>query len=188
MRKSVVIALALAIVICAIPAWSQGPGGPMGRGMGGSMMSSPLMAVAPPRAVMFERMATTLQLTTDQSAKLKDVTTKCDAAMLPLTTKLMDATRALRTAVTGTTYDVKTVKSLAAAAEKAEADCIAACIDEWTQIRSILTSDQAAQLQGMTMRPGPGGPGGRGGMAPGGMGPGGPPPAGAPAPPPAPGQ
>lgn len=181
MKKVLLVAVVLAAVISATPVWSQGgpgPGGPGGpRGMGGFGMSCPAMAVMPPQVGMLDRMADALQLTEDQMTKLRTAMTKSDEAMRPLSRSAADSSRALRDALMAPEFNAQKVKDLAATAEKAEAALVSARIDEWAQIRSILTADQAKQLQGMmTMqRPGPG------------QRPGGPPPPGAGGPPP-PGQ
>ena len=166
MKRTVVVTVVLALAICATAVWSQGPpgqGGPGGPGgMRGFGMSCPAMAVMPPHTGMLDRMADALQLTDDQITKLKETMTKNDETVRPLVQKSADASKALRAALLASDYNAQTVKDLAAKAEKAEADVIAASIEVWTQIRSILTKDQAAALQeAMNMPrqgPGPAGP------------------------------
>ncbi len=181
MKKTMVIAVALATIVCASGAWSQGrgPGGPGGPGgMGRPAASCPATALMPPSAATFDRMVEPLQLTDDQSAKLKNVTAKGDKDISSLTKKAAESSKALRAAVLSSDFDVARVKTLAATAQKAEAAIVSASIDEWAEIRSILNPDQARQLQGMMDEQHPGG----------GQPPMGPPPAGGPEPPYAPQQ
>jgi len=188
MKKTVVIAVVLAALACATVAWSQGPPGP--GGMGRPMMSSPAMAVMPPHAGMVNRMTEALQLTEDQTSKLETITAKNDENVRTLSQKSEDASKALHDALLAANFDAQKVKDLAATAEKAEAALIGASIDEWTQIRAILTTDQAKGLQDVMSVRGPG-PGQRPfGPPPGGPGtvPMGVPQGGAPPPPPPPGQ
>jgi Spy/CpxP family protein refolding chaperone len=125
---------------------------------GGFMMSCPAMAVMTPQAQMFERVADILQLTDDQKTKLTDIIAKNEQTLQPLMQKCSQAAQALRAAILAPTYDAQKVKELSVIAEKAEADVINARIDTWTQIRSVLTTEQAAKLQAaMTMPRGPGG-------------------------------
>lgn len=150
MKRAVFVIAAFAVVICAMAAWSQAP-----RGMGGPMMLCPAMAVMPPPVGEINRMAETLQLTDDQATRLKAAITKYEEPTRLLSQKAADATKAFRDALLASDYSVQKVKDLAEAAEKAEDAVISARIDEWTQIRSILTADQAKKLQDM-QRPGQG--------------------------------
>ncbi|MCE5197944.1 MAG: Spy/CpxP family protein refolding chaperone [Armatimonadota bacterium] len=159
MIKTLSIAAALAAVICTTPVWSQGAppqGGP--RGAGAPSMSCPAMAVMPPPSAVIDRAAETLQLTEDQTATLKIAMTTCDGTIKSLAQKATDASKALRDALVASEYDAQKAKDLAAAAEKAEITLINARIDEWTQIRAILTADQAKKLLDTTnaQRPGQG--------------------------------
>jgi len=157
MKRTLLVTTALATAIFATAAWGQatgrqgrpGPGGPGGPGM-----SCPAMAVTPPQSAMLERMADQLQLTDEQSTKLNEVITKNQQTMTTLSQKAAEATKALRTAVLASEFDVQKVKDLATAAEKAEAAVIAADIDEWAQIRSILTADQITTMREMTSKQG----------------------------------
>ena len=191
MKRALLIVVVLAVALSAYAVWGQGgPGGPQGPGApggrqgpgggGGRGQGSPAMAVMPPPALLFDNPNNPLQLTDEQKTKLKDIMTQNDTAMPPLMKKLADACQPLRQSLTAATFDPQNVKSLATAAEKAEADVVNARIDVWTKIRGVLTADQITKLQ--TIMAQPRGPGGR--MGPGG----GPvPPAGganAPAPPP----
>ncbi len=184
MKTAVLIAVALAALLCTAPVWSQGPPAPGGfggmRGAMGGGMACPAIATMPPTARMIDRVADTLQLTQDQATKLKAAMTKCEETTLSLSQKAADATKALRDALLAPTYDAQKVKDLAAAAEKAEAALVSARIDEWTQIRSILTADQVKKLQEAMAVP-------RGGQRPvGRQRPGAPPPGPDEAPPPPP--
>jgi len=200
MKKAVVIGIVVAMVLCAVAAWSQGGAGgrtgatgPGGARTGRGMMTCPAMALMPPQAGVFERAAATLQLTDGQDgqkAKLTAVLTTSDETMRPLVQKATEAAQALRTAVLAPKYDAAKVKELATAAGTAEPAIVAARIDTWTQIRGILTADQVAKLQeAMTMRrTAPGGPGPGPGTAPGGTTPSGGGNAGPDVPPPTPDQ
>ena len=155
-------------------------------------MASTMMVLMPPRAAMVDRIADQLSLTDDQTAKLKKVLTKGDETIQALQTKATEASKAVREALFASTFDAKKVTDLATASQKAEAAIVTASIDEWTQIRAILTKDQVASLKETMQRPGPGmGPGGPGpgdgrpdGPPPGGGDPGGGPPPGDGPPPP----
>lgn len=157
MRNTVLMTTALALVVCTAPAWGQGPPGP-GRppgGVGGGMSCPAMAAMAPPSAVI-DRMAETLGLTKSQVTKLRAAMTKCEESIKSLSQKSGEATKAMRDAIAASDYDAQKVTDLANAAVKAEVAVLSARLDEWTQIRSILTADQAKGLQeSMTMqRPG----------------------------------
>ena len=140
------------------------------------MMSCPAMVLMAPSAKAIESSADTLGLTDEELTSLKATVSKADETLTSLTQKASSATKALREALMATEYDAQKVKDLAAAAEKAEAAVISARIDEWTQLRAILTADQITKLQSSGMqRPNqgsrPSGPppsGGEGGFQPGG--------------------
>lgn len=126
-------------------------------------MSSPAMALVPLPPGAIDRASEALGLTDDQTTKLKAAVSDSELSIHSLSQKSADATRSLHDALMASDYDAQKVKNLAAAAEKAEAAVISARIDEWTQVRSVLTADQSKGLQGMgTQRPGrdmrPGGP------------------------------
>ena len=188
MKKTLVMAVTLTLVCAA--AWSQGPPGPGGP-RGGRPMLSPAMAVMPPQPGMVGHLAETLGLTEDQTAKIEKITAENGDTVRSLSEKSADASKALHDALLAADFDAQKVKDLAAAAQKAEAAVVSASIDEWIQIRAILTTDQArGLLETMSMRgPGPGqrpaGPRGPGGPGAGPMSvsPGAPPP-----PPPPPGR
>lgn len=148
MRNTILIAVALAAVVCASPVYSQGrPGAGGPRGTGGLSASCPVMAITPPQASALDRLADAFQLTEDQSSKLKSVLTKSDETVSALSKKSAEATKELKTAVMAADFDAVNVKALADKAEKAEAAVVNAIIDEWIQIRSILTADQVKTLQ-----------------------------------------
>jgi Spy/CpxP family protein refolding chaperone len=166
MKTTTVIAVVLAAVVCSIAAWTQGPpppGGPGGAGrMGGPMMACPEMVVMPPPAFMMDHIAQALELTKSQSARVKTITAKNERSMRSLMQKCSDASGALRKGLLASKYDPRRVRDLAAAAERAEAAVVSAGIDQWTQIRAILTAKQASKLQSvlsMPPHPGPRGPG-----------------------------
>jgi len=199
MKRALLIAVALALALSASAVWAQGgPGGRQGPGAfggrqapGGRGQRCPAMAVMPPPAAVLNDLSGALQLTDDQKTKLKDIMTQSDATMAPLLKKFADALQTLRTALTAASFDPRNVKSLAAAAEKAEADIVNARIDVWTKIRGVLTADQITKLQTIMAQPrgtGAGmGPGGRPAPPPGSDNAPAPPPPGDdnPAPPPA---
>jgi Spy/CpxP family protein refolding chaperone len=116
------------------------------------------MAVMPPQAGMIDHLSDALSLTDDQATKLNKIITNGDETIRTLTQKSADASKSLRTAVMASKFDVQKVKDLAAAAQKAEAAVISASIDEWVQIRNVLTTDQVEKLQEMmtVQRPGKG--------------------------------
>lgn len=169
MKRIVLIITILAVVICTVSVWSQSghPGRPgngeSGRpfGMGRSMMSCPAMAVMPPHAGMVDRLTQPLQLTKAQTAKLNKIVAGNEKKMRSLREVASKSSQALHASLLAVKYSAKNVKNLSIKAEKAEAALISASIDEWTQIRSILTSKQSANLQKVmgAHRPGPGAPG-----------------------------
>jgi Spy/CpxP family protein refolding chaperone len=179
MNKTALFAAALAVMVCSTTAFSQGPSGSGGRG--GGMMSCPAMVLMPPSAKAIESSADTLGLTDEEVTSLKATISKADETLTSLTQKATNATKALRDALMASSYDEQKVIDLAVAAEKAEAAVISARIDEWTQLRAVLTADQITKLQASGMqRPNQGSrpsgppPGGEGGFQP--MGSDGPPP------------
>lgn len=144
-KKAVLIATVLILIIGTTAVWSVGRPGPGGGGPG--CMSCPAMAVMPPQAPMLDRIADALQLTEDQVAKLKDILTNGDATIRPLMQTAAEASKALHAAVLASNYDEQKVKDLAVKAEKAEAAVVDASIDVWAQIRTILKADQIKALQ-----------------------------------------
>jgi Spy/CpxP family protein refolding chaperone len=116
---------------------------------------------------VINRLNESAPLTDDQMSKIKYAISKNRDTLRPLQQKSVEASRALRAAVLSSAYDPANVKTLAAAAEKAEADVVSASIDAWTNIRSILTADQAAKLQELMERPQPGRGQGPSGAVPG---------------------
>jgi uncharacterized membrane protein len=177
---------------------SGGYGGPgMMRGM--PPASCPAAVLLVPRINLIDPLIQMAELTDTQIKQFKDLLTKWEETSRPLQQKAGDATKALRMALVADAYDAKKVKDLAKASQNAEDAIITASIDQWMQIRSILTPEQTRKLaQLMNPFPGrmqrPGGPplgpppGPEGGMPPppGGGGP--PPPGVRVPPPPAPGQ
>lgn len=152
---AVTLAIALAIAIGGTTVWSQG-GRPMRNGQGGpggpggfGGMTSAVMAVAPPQSTMLDREAQMLGLTEEQVAQLKPILTNGEKTIKPLSQKAADASKALREAVLAKEFDNEKVKTLTAAAQKAELAVINAEIDEWSKIRPVLTADQIATLQKM---------------------------------------
>ena len=178
MKRTVVITLTLAVLICASAAWCQGPPGPGGpggfRGGRGPGMPCAMTAVMPPVGIL-QHGAEALGLTADQIKQLKDLAQNGDATMPPLMKAVGESCKAFRDALVASEFDTEAVAKLAATAESNEAAVVTARIAEWAQIRTILTADQITKLQEMMSLPPPG-PGG----------PGGPPPGGAPPPPPPP--
>ncbi|MEN6372926.1 MAG: periplasmic heavy metal sensor [Armatimonadota bacterium] len=149
MKKTVLVAAVLAILVSAVAVWSQSahrgrPGGMMPR-----MMACPQAAVMTPHAGMIDRMAGTLKLTKTQTAKLKKIAADGDKTLQPLQSSSEKSCKALRSAMLASKYNAGNVKSLAAKAEKAEARVVTANIDIWTRMRSVLTASQSAKLQKM---------------------------------------
>jgi len=185
MKRVVATVAVLALVLCAaVAVWgapptpppdqqppvAPGPGpggpGPMGPGPGAPPTQPrpgavcPAMALMPPTP-LFAHLASVLQITDEQKEKLNTARNKFDEAQRPLRDKCLEATKALRDAMLADEHDAKKTQDLAAAAEKAEAALLAAEIDTWGQIRSILTSAQLAKLRELLsgpIRQPPGGP------------------------------
>jgi Spy/CpxP family protein refolding chaperone len=126
------------------------------------------MALMMPPPQMFARMGDMLQLTEDQKTKLNTIFQKADTVRGPLAEKARNASEGLRAAALADQCDTGKLQEMAAQAERAEADLVKAEIDNWAQVRTVLTVDQVKKLREM-MTPAPG-------MRPGA----GPPPAGAP--------
>lgn len=145
MKTTVLIAVVLAVVMCAVPVWSQGPGGPGGPGRhGGPGMG---MAVPPPPpAAAIDGITQMLGLTTDQATQLKDILTANDTALQPLMKAAGDADKALRDAVMA--EDFTSAATLAKAATDAQLAVTKANIDAWAKIKAsgILTDDQFSSL------------------------------------------
>ncbi|MHB0997622.1 MAG: Spy/CpxP family protein refolding chaperone [Armatimonadota bacterium] len=171
MKKIALTAVVIALIASTTSAWSQGPGqgrpgGPMGGpggpgGFGGPpMFTCPSMVVMVPPSFALDGMAQGLKLSASQKSKLKGILTKSEKSIQPLREKASKATQALRTALMATKYDANKVKSLAAAAEKAEAAIVSANISTWSQIRSVLTADQIKMMQAPMRPAGMRGPGG----------------------------
>ncbi len=160
MKRLILIAAILAALACAASVWSQGarPGGP--GGPGAPAMSCAATAVMPPHVQMIDHMVPALHLSKDQTAKLKKIVSTNGKKMRSLEQSAANASRALHASLLSSKYSAKNTKALAAKAEKAEAALIAASIDEWTQIHSVLTAKQSAALQRAmpAERPGPAGP------------------------------
>ncbi|MEN6520684.1 MAG: periplasmic heavy metal sensor [Armatimonadota bacterium] len=147
MKKIVLVAAVLAIVISAVAVWSQsgrrgGPGGMMA-----SMAACPQSAVITPQAGMIDHMSKTLKLTKTQTAKLKKIAADGDKTLRPLRSSAAKSSNALRSAMLASKYNSKNVKIIAAKAEKAEAKIVTASIDTWTRMRLVLTASQSAKLQ-----------------------------------------
>lgn len=159
MRKFLVIAFALALVICATAVFAQTTdntqprrfGGNTGAGFGG-FNASPTAVCAPPSAMMFDRMGSTLNLTEDQKTKLTAALAKSEETLTPLRQKAAQAAQALRAAVVSATYDEAKVAQLVTDAQKADTAVLTAELQTWTQIRSILTAEQMKSLQTMGAR------------------------------------
>ena len=148
MKKTALIAAALAAAICGTAVWSQGTRGTDRPGrFRGFRFSTSAMAVMPPPAGMIDRMAEMLQLKSDQVAKLKKIAVAGDKTLEPLRQEAAKASFALRSAILAPKYSAKTVNDLAAKAEKAEAKLVAASINEWTKIRAVLTASQLSELR-----------------------------------------
>ena len=170
MKKVTVIVLALALAACATVVLGQGgtPGGQgqgqggqfRGQGMGGGI-TCPSMALAPPPAMLIDRVDT-LQLSDEKKANLKAVLTKSDDALMPLRQKAVESSRALREAVMASTYDAEKVKQLVTDAQNADEAIMTAELKAWVEIRAAITPDQFSKLKEfMTSRRMGAGQGGR---------------------------
>lgn len=154
MKKTVIIAATLASFVCAMAVWSQSrPANMRPGGMREHTFSCPAVVIMPPHADMVSRIAKPLKLTNYQVSKLKKITINSDKKIEALKKSSFIASKALKAAVFTSKYNVKSVKKLAANAQSAEGKIISAEISEWTLIRSILTSNQAKQLQQMVNIP-----------------------------------
>ena len=123
------------------------------------------MAVAPPQAMMIERIADTLALAGDKKKDLMAALTKSEDALRLLRPKADMASKALHDAVLAPTYDATKVAQLLADAKNIEASIADSEILTWSEIRGILTADQLAKVSdAMIRRMG----GGNGGNRPGG--------------------
>lgn len=151
MKRTVLIAVIVAAVTCATPVWTQGGRPDRPSGPGDPVMSSAAVVAMPPRARAISHMASALRLSKDQTAKLTKITSANEKKIRSLEQAAANASKALRASLLGSKYNAKNSRALAAKAEKAEAALISADIDEWTQIHSILTAKQAAQLQKVMM-------------------------------------
>lgn len=157
MKKVAVVAIMLTAMICTPSAWCQGrPAAGRPGHMGGPMMSCPAMAVMPMRVEMINHFASTLKLSSAQSAKLKQIAAKSDKTLRSLQLTADKSTKALHSALLAPKYNAKNVNGLAAKAEKAEANIVAASIDAWTQARSVLTANQIKKLQAVMSKQRPG--------------------------------
>lgn len=155
---TVVAAVALVAAISGTTVWSQGGARP-GAGMGppgapGMMQATcPLTVLMPLRLGMVGRLVEPLELTDDQVAQLTSIIEKCDGATRPLMQKAAEANKALREALYAKDYSAQKVKDLAAAAQKAEGAVLTARIDQWTQVRAVLTAEQIEKMQGFMAGP-----------------------------------
>jgi Spy/CpxP family protein refolding chaperone len=182
MKKVVVIALVMAVVLCASAVLAQSQDAQRRssgttRNMFGA--SCPATALNPPPAMLLDR-ADSLNLPAETKDKLKAVLTKGSETLQPLRQKATEATRLVREATLADDFSEAKVKELAAAAEKAEQAVIDAEIGVWKDIRGVLSADQVKALRefmtggmgmGIRRQDGPGAPGA------GGPGPSTPPPA-----------
>ena len=186
LKKTVIVATALAALICAMPVWSQGPG-QAGPGAGGQRGMGPLggqmqpmqsnlaITVRPPQMNVLNQ----LPLTTEQTTLLQTYRTNNESAAAVRAKNAADSLKLLRDALLAPKYDEASVKILLDKANTAEDEITKANIAEWTYLRSLLTADQAAKLQTIINQPRPSrggagagaGAGGRmGGGARGGQG------------------
>lgn len=167
MKTTVLIAVIMAVVMCAVPVWSQGgPGGP-GR-PGGPGPCAGMAVPPPPPAAMIDGITQGLGLTADQATALKAILTTSDTTMQPLMKAAGDANKALRDAFVAADFD--SAAELATAATDAQLAVTKASIDVWAKIKAseILTADQLTKLlagPGPSCPP-PGGPGCNGSGSP----------------------
>lgn len=174
MKKTVIVATALAALICAMPAWSQfpsqagpGAGGQRGMGgMGGQMQSNIAITVRPPQMNVLNQ----IPLTAEQTTLLQTYRTNNEAKAAVRAKNAADSLKLLRDALLAPKYDEASVKILLDKANTAEDEITKANIAEWTYLRSLLTADQVAKLQTIINQPraGRGGAGAGGGAGVGG--------------------
>ena len=182
MKKIFASIVILSMLTVSAAAWSQGgwgprgqgpggPGGPGGRGrLGGPgmMMTCPAMVIMIPPGFMLDNYAQMFNLSAGQKTKMKSIITKHEKSMITLRKNASAANQALRKALLAPKYDAGKVKSLAAAAEKAEAAIVSANINTWSQIWGVLTAEQIKKMNALMPMPRPGQGGGQFGPPPGG--------------------
>jgi Spy/CpxP family protein refolding chaperone len=140
MKRTVVIAAVLALVLTGLAAWCQGgPGGPPPGARGCSIPPTP-------PADATDRIATALSLTTDQAAALKTILATNDATIKPLMEAARTADKAVSDAFVAGDFD--SAATLAATASEAQLAVVKANIAGWAAIKAseILTDTQFAQL------------------------------------------
>ena len=151
MKKTAIIVLALALAACATVVLGQvaAPGGQGGqfRGQGfGGGLTCPAMALAPPSAMLIDRLDT-LGLSEETKGKLKASLTKSDGILQPRRQKATDSCRALREAMLAPSYDAEKVKQLLGDCQTAEAAIVTAELQAWAEIRTKLTADELSKLR-----------------------------------------
>ncbi len=179
--KYLAVSSALSVaLLAAVTAYAQmgpppgGPGGmgrpggqpgPGGRQPGMMMMASPTMAVSTPPYRLFERMASEWKLSSDQLKKLQTALQPDAPKVRALMEASAKSSKALRDALMDKKTSAAQLRTLLAAARKADDALIAHNMQNWASIRNILTADQLAALtqtlntpmQGRPMMPGMGG-------------------------------
>ncbi len=153
MKRTVLVAVTLALICTA--AFAQGGPPPGGPGGGPPPPLCAAMTILPPPPGAIDPLTKALSLTDAQVTDLKAVLDASDAALVPLLKTASDAAKAVHEAVFAETYDAGAVDAAVTASAEAEAAVVASCIDTWSKIRGILTADQFAKIKA---GPGPGGP------------------------------
>lgn len=150
MKTAIWLAMALAVMMCITPVYSQG-----GRGPGGPPPVGGMMVPPPPPAAAIDPITKAFSLTTDQAAALKTILTAGDTAIDPLRKTAADANKAVKDALVALDFD--SAADLAVTASTAQLNVANAMLSEWSAIQAsaIFTTDQFAQL---LAGPGPGGP------------------------------
>ncbi len=138
MKKTVLITLVMALLLCLVPILSQaGPGGPGGGGM----------SVPPtPPASDITNITKSLTLTTDQATALKALLTTFDATIEPLMETANTADKVIRDKMA--TADFTAAANLIDTAADAHLEVTLANLNNWVKLKAnnILTTDQLTKL------------------------------------------
>lgn len=144
MKAAMLMMVAIALIVCAAPAFCQG--GPGGHGGPGGPPPPPMAVQPPPPADRIDGIANDLNLTDDQVTALTALLTKIDAKVRPLMKAEQDSKKAVHEAFVSGDFDK--AAGLASSATDAELAALKGGIAAWQQIKDskILTDDQFAQL------------------------------------------
>ena len=102
----------------------------------------------PVRGRIAEKLAQ-LGVTDDQKAEIKSILRNYQPTVGPMVRQLVDARRALRTAIRGETVDESAIRAQSAKAASLEADLAVQRAHIAHDVRALLTPDQLAKLRSM---------------------------------------